>query len=146
MQTTCNLFNEFDYEFIKGNDYVAAARYLLTREINSKLSKNKVRFRLLWDRKRQDSKPHAVAVNLLGAMYYQFYDAVRSGRHFKKCVVCGKWERVERSTWLYHDSCGSTWRNRKRRVLEAVRKGKKTTAQLAVELGVDAATVEAWIK
>ncbi|MBT9282302.1 MAG: hypothetical protein KM312_08540 [Hydrogenibacillus schlegelii] len=144
--STTVTFNEIEYESIREGDYVAAARYLLMKEINFKLSENKVRFQLLWDRKKRNAKPHAVAVNLLGAMYYQFYEAVRDKRHFKQCIVCGKWEAVDRATWRYHPSCGSTYRSRKRRGIEAIRSGKKTVEQVAEELGVAVDEVQMWLE
>lgn len=139
-------FNEIEYEFIREGDYVAVARYFLMKGINLKLSENKVRFQLLWDRKKRKAKPHAVSGNLLGAMYYQFYEAARAKRYFKQCIVCEKWEFVDRPTWRYHDSCGNTYRSRKQRAIKAIRSGKKTVEQVAVEFGETVDEVQKWLE
>lgn len=138
--------NAVEYEAIPNGDYIAALRFFLMKEINRKLDKNHVRFRLLWDVKKQRIKPHVVPTNLLGAMYYQFYQAVTREKKFKRCVVCGQWEQVEQSNWLYHKHCGNTWRSRKKRGLDAIRRGKKTPTQVALELGVSEEEVLGWLQ
>jgi len=140
------IIHENEYEAVEKGDCVAALQFFLMKSINEKLRKNPVHLRLLWDKKEQRIKPHAVPTNLLGAMYYQFYQAVTGEEKFKRCVVCGQWEHVERSNWLYHKHCGGTWRSRKKRGLDAIRRGKKTPAQVALELGVSEEEVLGWLQ
>jgi hypothetical protein len=135
------------FELIKTDEIVLPAKIVLNNLINKKLAKYPLRLRLLLDEKNEP-KQFVVPDNLLGAMWFQLFQSITGEKKYKKCAVCGTWENVteKRTDWLYHDSCGSTFRGRKRRGIQDVLNGKKSLEEVAKHCGVSVSLIKEWLK
>lgn len=141
-----NVSKEVLYLTKKG-DIILPAKILLNDIINTKLKNHPLHLRLLLDENNYP-KQFVVPESLLGAMWYQFFQSITGEKKYKKCAVCGTWENVneKREDWLYHDSCGSTFRSRKKRGLMSIIAGKKTVEEVAENCGVSVSVVKQWIE
>ena len=100
------------------SDVIAPAKVFLLERVNDKL-KDRTSPRLLLN-KREELKPYIVPHHLLGALWFQLYQAIGGERQFKRCSICQEWMDVTgcRKTKRMHDSCSLRermyrWRNKK---------------------------------
>ncbi|MEM5008356.1 hypothetical protein ABEP42_26610 [Priestia megaterium] len=96
--------------------------------------------------------PGYTTSTLLGAIYYQFYEVVTSGKQFKECVNCGSLFIPRKSNAKFcppftsgeHSSCQNSYNQMKSRAKKSVRTGKKTIEEVANSLGRPLAEVRGW--
>lgn len=108
-----------DTSALKYGDILFPALHLMAQIINEKLLDNEacrvtpMVFALTSGKLIQRFVPHT----LLGAMWFQAYQAVSGEKKFKRCSICQKWEDVteKKATWTRHPECAGRERVRKYR-------------------------------
>ncbi|MFC0472502.1 hypothetical protein ACFFHM_18955 [Halalkalibacter kiskunsagensis] len=134
-------------ESTKPGEILLPARIALIDIINKKLEQSPVHHRILLDEKNEP-KQYVVPDNLLSAMWFQFYQSLTGEKKYKRCAVCQLWENVteKRTDWLYHNSCGNTFRVRKSRGIRDILKNKKSIEEVASHCGVSPKLVREWLE
>ncbi len=128
------------------------ARVFLDRMVSgSMVISGKVTIGVEWDCFADEDYLEVMPLSLLGAMYFQFAQAIAEKKQYRRCVVCNRWielspriNRVDRLT------CGNScrmalYRNRQEQARKMFKKGK-TVKEIARALDAEVAAVKNWVK
>lgn len=102
------------YSRIIPGDLLFPAKIFLQRIINSEMNTHPTSIKLYLTNENepiQDFSPK----NLLGALWFQFSQALAGKTKYKRCVHCGKWEDTtdKKATWKAHPDCSNRARVKK---------------------------------
>jgi hypothetical protein len=131
-------------------DVLMPASFLLQRWINEHLREHTAP-QLLYELKTGKRVLRIVPVNLLGAMWFQFAQAVDSHREYRTCKECGKWFEIGTKGYgkninrvFCTDKCKSKdYRKRKDEAVR-LRSAGKNVAAIAKELGTSVDKIKKW--
>src|SRR5262249_2819051 len=138
---------------VEEGNFLEAARVHLFNWIKRRLEGQLI-FTPAWDATTNRAVTDIVPKNLLSAMWWQLWSAVRGDVDIRQCQsrACGKWFAIDADSGrgtarkvFCSDPCKSRdYRDRKERAIQLRSKGT-TVEDIANQLQTDAKTIKAWV-